>query len=52
MLPDGTELVGEFEETVGTQLVFSDRVVEGETTTKSIQLVCHTDKKIKFRRKG
>jgi hypothetical protein len=45
-LPDGTVLVGEYEEIIGTHMVFSDDPLENE-----VKLRCHTDKKIKFKKK-
>ena len=45
-LPDGTVLVGRFEETVGTQLIFGDEVMTDGS--HQVQLVCHTDKRIVF----
>ena len=45
-LPDGTILVGEFEEIIGTHMVFSDDPLADE-----VKLRCHTDKKIKFTKK-
>lgn len=45
-LPDGTVLIGEFEEIIGTHMVFSDDPLADE-----VKLRCHTDKKIKFKKK-
>lgn len=77
MLPDGTVLVGEFEETLGTQLMFSGEYAcdslktrenaslmmffgaddmgaaaaeDDEGSKRSVELQCHTDKKIRFRK--
>ena len=49
-LPDGTRLVGRFEETVGTQLVLADTV--GADGSHRVQLMCHTDKRICFASSG
>jgi len=50
-LDDGTILIGEFQETIGTQLVFAEhREEEGEGKGKVVELRCHTDKKIRFHR--
>lgn len=54
VLPDGTILVGKFEETIGTQMVFSD-TKNGENSIdnfENINLVCHTDKKINFKKEN
>lgn len=48
-LPDGLPLVGRFEETVGTQLVFGDEVVASDGSHR-VHLVAHTDKRIVFSR--
>lgn len=91
-LPDGTVLEGEFEETLGTQMIFRTETSQGEVPreqyisvwivllllsdegkgkpikagaqragdessvpepepTESVRLLCHTDKKITFRKK-
>ena len=53
VLPDGTTLHGKFERTVGTQMVFRKEACEGDPdseATPNVKLVCHTDKKIVFRK--
>lgn len=47
-LPDGSRLVGAFEETVGSQLVLADML--GPDGSHRVELVGHTDKRITFRR--
>ncbi|PRW57896.1 general transcription factor 3C polypeptide 6-like [Chlorella sorokiniana] len=47
-LPDGSRLVGAFEETVGSQLVLADTL--GPDGSHRVELVGHTDKRITFSR--
>lgn len=48
VLPDGTRLVGAFEETIGTQLLLADTVTADGS--HRVELVGHTDKRITFAR--
>jgi len=47
-LPDGSRLVGAFEETVGAQLLLADTL--GPDGSHRVELVGHTDKRITFSR--
>ncbi len=45
-LEDGTRFVGQYEETVGSVLLFSDKLNSGDKLDS--KFLCHTERRLKF----